>query len=126
MDKSNLPSDAQKNKSKGIPIFPIPDNAPKLSQSSVYKYFSDLFKGNADYYYPYRNAQGEILGYIIRWDTQKSGEFKKEIRPFIYCEFPGGKRKWYSQGFPALRPLFNLDKLAQLHENTVLSGNQLL
>ncbi len=55
--------------SKGTPIFPVPNDSPKLSQSSAYKYFSDLFKGNTDHHYPYRNLQGEILGYILRWNS---------------------------------------------------------
>jgi putative DNA primase/helicase len=108
--------------SKGTPIFPVSDDAPKLSQSGAYKYFAGLFKGNADHHYPYRNAQGEILGYILRWNSvaQKTGDVKKEIRPFIYCEFSEGKRKWCSQGFPIPRPFFNLDKLTQRQMDTVL------
>ncbi len=114
--------DSQKNKPMGKAIFPVPDNAPKLSLSSAYKYFSDRFKGNSDDHYPYRDAQGAILGYILRWHgvRQKGGKLKKEIRPFIYCEFPDGKSSWCSQGFPLPRPLFNFDKLTRRHGNTVL------
>lgn len=125
----------QDAKSQGISVFPVPENAPKLSQSGVYKYFVGLFKGEADDHYPYHNIQGELLGYILRWNAveQKisngngkdngninNGNFKKEIRPFIYGEFLDGKRKWCSQGFPIPRPLFNLDKLTMNFENTVL------
>ena len=122
-------------KSQGIPVFPVPENAPKLSPSGIYKYFVGLFKGEADHHYSYRDAQGELLGYILRWnaDEQKisngngkdngninNGNFKKEIRPFIYGEFLDSKRKWCSQGFPIPRPLFNLDKLTINFESTVL------
>jgi hypothetical protein len=126
MSNLGIVSANQSNKSQGIPVFPVPENAPKLSQSGIYKYFVGLFKGDADDHYPYHNPQGELLGYILRWNAveQKNGNdngnFKKEIRPFIYGEFPDGKRKWCSQGFPAPRPLFNLDKLAMHFENTVL------
>ena len=120
MDKLNLLSCTQQNKAIGIPIFPVPTNAPKLSQSNVYRHFVKLFNGDADHYYPYRNACGEILGYILRWDTVRQGEIKKEFRPFIYCEFPNGKRRWCSQGVPTPRPLFNLDKITKHYQDTVL------
>ena len=109
-------------KPQGISVFPVPDDAPKLSQSHSYQYFADLFKGEADHHYAYRDLQGRILGYILRWNAvrQKNGDIKKEIRPFIYAEFPGKKRKWCSQGFPAPRPLFNLDKITKRPETPVL------
>ena len=122
MNKSNFLSGVQKNQSLGIPVFPIPEDASKLSQSNIYRHFVNLFNGDADHYYPYRNAQGEVLGYILRWNAvrQKSGEDKKEIRPFIYCEFPEGKRRWCSQSFSAPHPLFNLDNVTKRHNDTVL------
>lgn len=122
MDKSNVPLNDQQNKPMAIPIFPVPKDAPKLSQSHIYQYFVGLFNSKADHYYPYRNAQGEILGYILRWNAvrQKSGEVKKEIRPFIYGAFPKCKSRWCAQGFPSPRPLFNLDKLIQRHKDPVV------
>jgi len=112
----------QNNKPEGIAVFPVPDNAPKLSESGSYQYFTALFQGEAYQHYAYRDLQGEILGYISRWNRvrQMNGDIKKEIRPFIYAEFPGGKRKWCSQGFPNPRPLFNLDKITKRPETTVL------
>lgn len=110
------------HKHSGIAVFPVPEDAPKLSQFNAYKHFVEIFKSEADHHYPYCNEQGEILGYILRWDAveQDNGTVKKEIRPFIYCEFPDGKRKWCSQGFPSQRPLFNLDKITQNFESTIL------
>lgn len=109
-------------KRAGNPLFPIPDNAPELSESDAYKYCVDKFNGKADHHYPYYNEQGGILGYVLRWNAvrQKDGKVKKEFRPFVYCEFLDGKRKWCAQGFPLLRPLYNLDKIAKRFSDTVL------
>lgn len=107
---------------QGNAIFPVPRDAPKLSSSNTYKYFSKLFKGEANNSYPYRDVNGGILGYILRWNIspKENSKAKKEIRPFVYCEFLQGKSKWCSQGFPTPRPLFNLDKLATHSEDTIL------
>lgn len=105
-----------------IVITPVPKDAPKLSHSEIYKKYCVAFGGHANHYYPYRNEQGELLGYILRWDSVKQvdGSFKKEIRPFVYGTAINGEKKWSSQGFPEPRPLFNLDKIAQNITSTIL------
>lgn len=121
-NQKNKSQSIQGIKSEGIPVFPVPEGATKLNQSSIYRYFSDLFQSEASQHYAYRDFQGRILGYISRWNRvrQMSGDVKKEIRPFIYAEFPDRKRKWCSQGFPTPRPLFNLDKITKRHDTMVL------
>ncbi len=107
---------------QGTAIFPVPSDVPKLSQSDSYNYYFKRFNGHSSHSFAYRDSQGEILGYILRWNDviQKDCGIRKEIRPFVYCNFTGDEQKWNSQGFPEPRPLFNLDKLIQRHESKVL------
>jgi putative DNA primase/helicase len=56
----------------------------------------------------YLSEDGEINGYILRFD-QAGG---KEFRPLTYCLHPGGiLRDWRWTTWQKPRPLFNLDKL---------------
>ena len=64
MDKGNNVETQRNANASATPIFSVPEDAQKLSQSSIYKYFVDCFKGEADHHYPYCNLQGETLGYI--------------------------------------------------------------
>lgn len=60
----------------------------------------------------YRNAEGEILQWVARYDLPDG---KKDVIPWTYCELmqlPNVKQ-WRRQGLPKPRPLFNLDRLAQ-------------
>ncbi len=90
-----------------------------LKQSGAYQHVVKTLEDDADQYYPYHNAQGILLGYILRWNAvrQKCGSFKKEFRPFIRtCD----KHGWQVKGFGCPRPLFQLDQIYQYLEKTVL------
>ena len=58
----------------------------------------------------YRDAKSRLLGYVCRYAGPSEG---KEFRPLTYCEGPGGVRMWRYKSFPAPRPLYGLDRLAQ-------------
>src|SRR5215471_8136583 len=56
----------------------------------------------------YRSADGEINGYVLRFDHAGG----KEFRPLTYCRHPGGVfREWRWTTWRKPRPLFNADKL---------------
>ena len=83
-------------------VCPVPDSAPRLPDR-----FPHL--GTVTARYPYRNEEGQLLGYILRWD-QLGGS--KEIRPCVLIMNKIGVMAWKFGGFPVPRPLYNLDQLA--------------
>lgn len=66
----------------------------------------------------YRGPAGELLGYACRFDL---GEGKKEIMPFIYgTDTATGVIRWRWKSWPAPRPLYGLDRLAQRQDSPIL------
>jgi hypothetical protein len=82
------------------PIMPIPENAPELPRTPPHT-------GK----YCYRNAQGEELFYILRYDEPGGG---KSMRPVCYCADTGGNRQWCFKMPKEPRPLYGLDRLAKV------------
>jgi putative DNA primase/helicase len=83
------------------PVVPVPRDAPpppighpNLGQpTEIYTYFA---------------KNGEINGYVLRFDHAGG----KEFRPLTFCLHPGGTfRDWRWATWQKPRPLFNLDKL---------------
>ena len=66
--------------------------------------------------WPYKNAEGDVLSYIARYDPSAE---RKQFVPFTYCEDRGGGR-WQRKACPRPRPLFGLDKLAARPDAPVL------
>ena len=91
-------------------VYPVPDGAPFLP-----RYFGDGL-GHPSGTYPYRNEQGTLLGYILRFDLFTG----KTIRPATLWKDEAGKYKWILIGFPTPRPLYNLHLLAQKPDAPVL------
>lgn len=62
----------------------------------------------------YRDAQGRLLGYVLRADIvdRETGQVKKWTPQVTWCVGPDGKRQWCLQHFPSPRPLLGLDDLA--------------
>ncbi len=84
-------------------LWPIPDDAPTLPTS-----FGRL--GKPSRAFAYKNPEGRIFGYVLRFDTPKG----KEIRPLtLWRDNATGTMVWRMEGFPKPRPLYNLDRLAQ-------------
>lgn len=69
-------------------------------------------------YWEYRDAEGRILHYVVRWPSQdKDGNPVKEIRPVCFdCD----KQEWRSVAPPEPRPLYGLDQLAARPEAPVI------
>lgn len=62
----------------------------------------------------YRNAAGEVLFYVARYNT---ADGKKELRPY---SFDLESKKWVAKSLPSPRPLYGLDLLAQRPDAPVL------
>jgi hypothetical protein len=69
-----------------------------------------------DYRFAYRNARGDVLGYVLRWGD---GD-QKEIRPATFWKNGKGKGAWACRSWPGARPLFGLDRLASKPDAIVL------
>lgn len=63
---------------------------------------------------PYRDAEGRLLGYVLRADIieRDTGKVKKWTPTVTWCVGPDGKRQWCLQHFPVPRPMLGLDALA--------------
>jgi len=102
-------------KKEKIPIFPVPTDAPPCN-------FMIPGMGKPVALYPYYNVEGQLLGYIARFETidPETGERQKKIFPVCYCELPGGKRGWRSVGMPKPRPLYNQPEIRARAEAPML------
>ena len=67
--------------------------------------------GKMDMAFAYRNAKGEVIGLVCRWEAQ--GGRPKEIRQLCYCRNEAGQQLWHWQGMPAPRLPWGTDLLAQ-------------
>jgi hypothetical protein len=94
---------SSKKEAEWTPIFPVPADAqaPPTQHPRL---------GKPTEVYSYVAANGEINGYVWRFDFAGG----KEFRPLTFCRHPGGVfLDWRWQTWRKPRPLFNLDKLAQ-------------
>ncbi len=92
---------SQAQPSAVAPIFPVPEHLGKPD----FKLHGRI----ADQLFAYHNAQGQLDGYMGRWNLP---EGKKVFRPILWCKISNGRPKWFSQGFPEPRPLYNLHLIA--------------
>lgn len=91
------------------PVIPVPPGEEKSIPP-----WESLFKGRIarapDYSFQYRDAQGRLRGYILRWEF---GPKDKIHRPFTFCRSSKERTAWRSQGFGDPLPLFGEDQLAR-------------
>ncbi|HSD36101.1 MAG TPA: VapE domain-containing protein [Rhodocyclaceae bacterium] len=94
-----------------VPVMPVPDDAPAPPAAHE-------FRGLPEMSWPYRDAEGRLLGFIHRFVKSTGG---KEIAPLTYCRnTKSGKCLWRWMAFPDPRPLYGLDRLAAMPDATVL------
>ena len=86
-----------------LAILPVPADAPPPPAAH-------RKHGKPDRVYHYRNAQGQTLGFVARFEANAT-RAKKEFTWQVYAE-ADGRREWRWQGFPVPRPLYGLDALA--------------
>lgn len=112
-------------KSKGTPIMPVPGDAPELNNGNqqVIYYNKEFGLPRPFKTYRYPDQNGKLLGFILRWDIKaEDGTVKKEVRPFLYCEYPNGEKRWASCGFPEPKPLYNLHELSRRSNDPIIVG----
>ena len=86
------------------PIIPVPADAPPMS-------FKHPKYGAPSRVWPYHLADGELAGYVARFDFVKDGKPRKDCLPITFCDLGNGDRGWRSKGIPVPRPLYRLPEL---------------
>lgn len=94
-------------KSPRTPLIPVPADAPPCN------FAMPDFGGKPTILYPYHQADGQLIGYVARWDIihPDTGERDKKILPVCYCDLGNGKKAWRSAGMPMPRPLYRLPEI---------------
>jgi uncharacterized protein DUF3631 len=100
----------------------VPSNSPDPNITA--KFFANKFgviDDGSSYRFDYRNAAGELLFCVYRFEPPGGGKLStgkdKEIRPLsLWHHRTSGKLQWRSKWPPAPLPLYGLERLAQ-HPN---------
>jgi len=106
---------SQKEKETWTPIIPVPlealedDITKGLTESFIRKGF------NKSGQYCYRDYEGRILGYVIRFEKDKD----KMTLPLTYCVNDKGDKAWWWKGFPVSRLPYGAE-LIKGSTNTIL------
>jgi len=108
----NSSKNGAREKSAKTPVIPVPTDALPCN------FAMPDFGGKPTNLYPYHQADGQLVGYVARWDiiNPETGKSEKKILPLCYCDIGNGKKAWRSAGMPTLRPLYRLPEiLARQH-----------
>ncbi|QQR68896.1 MAG: DUF927 domain-containing protein [Alphaproteobacteria bacterium] len=103
-------------KSAKAPIIPVPADAPPCNFA-----LPDL-GGKPAKLYPYHQADGQLIGYMARWDmiNPDTGDRDKKILPVCYCDLSSGKKAWRSAGMPTPRPLYGLPEILSRQDASII------
>ncbi|KAF0229345.1 MAG: ATP-binding [Beijerinckiaceae bacterium] len=104
------PERTPENKPAWIAVLPVPADAPAAPEKHPKL-------GKPSGRWTYRDAVGELLGYVNRFD----GPDGKQFRPLVlFRPTGGGKAQWRWESWPSPRPLYGLDRLAAVPSAPVL------
>lgn len=94
-----------------VPVIPVPaDLAVAPPDTFNRRAGDDWEKFPIAMRWAYRNASGELLGYVCRFERPDGG---KETIPQVWSvNTKTGEARWRWSAFPRPRPLYGLDKLA--------------
>jgi len=103
-------------KSAKTPIIPVPIDAPPCN------FAMPDFGGKPTNLYSYHQADGQLVGYVARWDiiNPETGEREKKILPLCYCDLGNGKKAWRSAGMPTPRPLYRLPEILARQDAVII------
>lgn len=112
VDPSTIKESKPKEDSPWHPVIPVPSDAPEAP-------LAHERRGLPAMKWPYKDADGYLLGYVYRFNTSDGG---KETLPLTYCmNNKTGKYEWrWMQWEAPNRPLYGLDRLAEKPEAYVL------
>lgn len=100
------------------PVLPVPDSAPMTPDTIRRKIKGQWVSVKASRRWDYRDANGDVLGYVFRFDMPGGG---KEVLPLVWAVSSlTGEMQWRWISFPKPRPLYGLDKLAENSNAQVL------
>lgn len=91
-----------------LPVCPVPDSAPSAPRAHAKH-------GRPAKLWTYRDAQGETLFHVARFDTADG----KQVLPLTLWR-EGDALRWHWKGLPQPRPLYGLDRLAARPDALVL------
>ena len=86
------------------PIHPVPIDAPQAT-------FEHNTLGGPSRTWEYLDAEGQLLGYVARFEIQTDKGPGKIFRPRTYCRNADGECRWEWKGFAKPWPLYGLDRL---------------
>ncbi len=90
-------------KSEYTAVMPIPVSAERTRP----EYFGMAF-GSPAFTWTYRNAEGQPLCYVNRFDTDTG----KSFMPQTFCRDSSGHQSWRNMAPPVPRPAYGLDRLS--------------
>lgn len=100
----------EREQKTGTVVMPIPPDAPPVD------FKHSRFKSEPVKVWTYRNAEGQIIGYVARFNfTKPDGSAGKEFVPRHYTT-----KGWRWTSSPVPRPLYGLEELAKRPTATVL------
>jgi hypothetical protein len=108
------------------PVMPIPVSAGRLMRPDrktvpIYNQKKEPGKRWSRWrptrVWDYRNAAGEIVGFVIRLDFPDGSKITPQV---TYCEGPNGERRWCNHPFSQPRPLYRLEALARRPDADVI------
>jgi predicted P-loop ATPase len=79
-----------------VPVLPVPADAGPAPVAHIKR-------GRPAMTWAYRDAAGQLLGYVCRFVTSDGG---KEVLPLSWCAHPSGAHEWRWISFPEPRPLY--------------------
>ncbi len=71
--------------------------------------------------FPYRQADGALIGYVLRHDLPDEG---KETPMVMFVRLPDGTETWCRYPFPKPRPLYGLETLGKTKQVIVVEGEK--
>lgn len=106
-----VPTKPKRTESPWHPVLPVPTEAPPPPEAHERR-------GRYEAFWTYRDAAGQVLGYVCRFVTSDGG---KEVQPLTFCRHERtGHTAWRWMSFPQPRPLYGLDRLTAKPDAAVL------
>lgn len=105
-DPTDQPREREKVEDPRAIVFPVPSSAHVTIDDFQHKTYGAPVR-----VWTYRTADGDIGGWIARYDT---GDGDKEIIPFVWSKHTGtGVEAVRMKAMPEPRPLYNMDQIAK-------------